>query len=210
MGNQPFNAEEPGHSRIHFRKHVLWEGPLHIACPRCGRKTRKTTKNMNATWQHECRRPPRQRHDPALVNGKWKCRLCQEKGRKLFDSVCADNDSQHSDATIMESEEVPELAQRLMRQHETRESVTHFDCIRCGTCANKYSKHPDRGWRQKCDVATRPGPKHDIRIATRGWQTLQVKRKPAFPHHMPTDYTDENRTCRQEASEARRARARAH
>ena len=113
---KPFRAEDYGYSRIHFRKHTLWEGPQHIACPRCGRRTKKTTKNMNATWQHECRRPPRPRHAPELVNGKWDCRVCHQKGRKLFTTTCDDNDSQHSDATIQEPEDLPDLAQRLMKK----------------------------------------------------------------------------------------------
>ena len=186
---KPFNAEDYGYSRIHFRKHVLWEGPQHIACPRCGRKAKKTTKNMNATWQHECRRPPRPRHDPILENGKWKCRVCQQHGRKLFTTHCEDNDNQHSDDTIQEPEELTELTQRLMKNHEIRESETHYGCIRCGKCVNKYSRHPDRIWRQKCILPRRPPPKHDIQLEAGGWRCKNCTRKGNRLFHTPCQQT---------------------
>ena len=62
-------------------------------------------------------------------------------------------------------------------KYDIRESVTHFGCIRCGKCVNKYSKHPDRIWRHKCIAATRPAPRHGIYITNGGWRCRRCQRK---------------------------------
>ena len=174
---RPLKAEEYGYSRLHAAKHCLWHDDEIIGCVRCGRITRQTTHCPNNTWKQACKPLKNPRHMPRIRNGKWECILCGKTAtpgysQSIFDTACPQGEQEPEEAVdrVEKLPELSEICKMHMKNHDIRESDTHYGCIRCGGIVSKKSAEPQWVWRKPCVQASRPEPAHRIKLCTGGWQ----------------------------------------